>query len=139
VVYTFYVSDNGGPKSGLTPTWYALLDIAGNVLTGSAPAVTEIGAGWYKFELTFGTSPWNSGKLIGVIDVGTELVGLQRYLPVTVAQQDLAFGLLANKRQQTIADGVIEVFDDDGTTVMLRLIPSQAGGKEVITPEGSGT
>jgi hypothetical protein len=46
----------------------------------------------------------------------------------------MAFAFLANKRQQTIASGLIEVLDDDGSTVMVAYTPSQDSGREVLTP-----
>jgi len=46
----------------------------------------------------------------------------------------MAFAFLANKRQQTIASGLIEILDDDGSTVMVTYTPSQDSGREILTP-----
>ncbi|HUX30616.1 MAG TPA: hypothetical protein VMV78_08315 [Thiobacillus sp.] len=123
-----------GPKTGLSPSWESLKAIDGIDKSSSAPSITEIGGGWYKFSLSYGTAPWDVNELVGVIDADGSLLDAQRYIPVCISLRDMAFAFLANKRQQTIASGMIEIMDDDGSTVMVTYTPSQDSGREVLTP-----
>lgn len=136
MVYKVYIADNTGPRTGLSPTWESLTTVAGSPRLLSAPAITAIAGGWYGFELTYGTVPWDVPELVGVIDAGEDLIAAQRYIPIAVSVRDLGFAFLTNERKQTIATGVIDVLEDDGETVLLRLTPSQADGDEIITPSG---
>ena len=136
MVYKVYIADNTGPRTGLSPSWESLKTVDGAGRMVSAPSITEIGGGWYRFELTYGTVPWDVPDLVGVIDAGEDLIAVQRYIPIAVSLRDLGFAFLTNTRKQTIATGVIDVLEDDGETVLLRLTPSQADGDEIITPSG---
>ena len=134
MTYKIYIADGLGPKTGLSPSWESLKAIDGIDKSSSAPSITEIGGGWYKFSLSYGTAPWDVNELVGVIDAGGSLLDAQRYIPVCISLRDMAFAFLANKRQQTIASGMIEILDDDGSTVMVTYTPSQDNGREVLTP-----
>jgi len=134
MVFPFRVKDQTGPKTGLSPTWNCLRALDGTDKSGSAPSITEIGGGWYKFSLTYGTAPWDVAQLVGGIDAGSDLVGVNRHIDVSISIRDMAFAFLANKRRQTITSGVIEILDDDGSTVMIQFTPSQDSGKEILTP-----
>ncbi len=46
----------------------------------------------------------------------------------------LAKALLLNKREHTVATGVLKVFDDDGVTELVTITPSESGGVVTITP-----
>lgn len=104
--------------------------------SGSAPAISEIAGGWYKFSLSYGTAPWDVAELVGVIDAGSGILDAQRYIPVAISLRDLAFAILTNKQQQTIATGLIEILEDDGSTLLVKLTPTEATGKEILTPSG---
>ncbi len=136
MVFKVYIADGAGPRTGLSPAWEYLLALDGADKSGAAPAISEIGGGWYKFELTYETAPWDVAELVGLIDAGSEILDAQRYIPISISLRDLGFAFLTNKRQQTIASGLIEVLDDDGATVLFELTPTQAGGKEILTPSG---
>ncbi len=133
MTHKFWIGDGGGPVTGLSPTWEYLLAIDSTDKSGSAPAITEIGGGWYKFSLTYGTAPWDVNELVGVIDAGSEIIDAQRYIPISISLRDLGMYYLSNTRQQTTAGGLIEVLDDDGSTVVFTFTPSTAGGKEILT------
>ena len=134
MTFKIYIADSSGPKTGLSPTWEHLRALDGTDKSGSAPSITEIGGGWYKFSLTYGTAPWDVAQLVGGIDAGSDLVGVNRHIDVSISIRDMAFAFLANKRRQTITSGVIEILDDDGSTVMIQFTPSQDSGKEILTP-----
>ncbi len=48
------------------------------------------------------------------------------------AELRLAKAMLANKRRHTVSTGVDEVFDDDGTTVLRTLTPSDGGDDQIV-------
>ncbi len=137
MVFKVYIADGAGPKTGLSPTWEYLLALDGVDKSGAAPGISEIGGGWYKFALTYGTAPWDVADLVGVIDAGSGVLDAQRYIPVSISLRDMGFAFLTNKRQQQITSGIIEVLDDDGATVLFELTPTQVNGKEILTPSGA--
>jgi hypothetical protein len=138
MIFKVYIADCSGPTSGLTPSWDHLYSTDGTDKSGDAPTISEIGGGWYKFELTYGQTPWNVAELVGVIDAGDEVLDAQRHVPICVSLRDLGFAFLTNTRRQTIATGLIEILEDDGSTVLMRLTPSESDGQEVLTPSGGG-
>ena len=83
MLYQVYFADNGAPKTGLAPRWEHLLTAQnGTDKSGSAPAITELGGGYYKFDITFGTAPWDviGEDLLGVVDGGSALAEVERYI-----------------------------------------------------------
>jgi hypothetical protein len=69
VIYTFYVENNAVPESSLTPTIIKMIDIEDGSQTSSAPLVSELSDGFYKFAYTWSTSSSAVGYLIK-IDTG---------------------------------------------------------------------
>ncbi len=154
--FLLYFSQDGVPATGLYPFWNALYRADGQSVMAFAPAVSEIGGGWYRFELAKGIAPWDSGQLVGVIDGGAQLGGAERYLPVIISEQtlerqaDLTLGeavadhkaaagslaadvnlirqTLAGKRSQEVATGVIRIYDEDNATVLRSLRPGEEDG-----------
>ena len=134
MIYKVYIADGAGPKTGLSPTWEYLLAIDGTDKSGSAPAISEIGGGWYKFTLTYGTAPWDVAELVGVIDAGSTIMDAQRYIPVVISNRDFAFAFLAAKREKLLANGIVILFDTDGSTEVARYTPSADATSETLTP-----
>ena len=66
----FYVSKDGVPLIGAAAemNFEYLKTIGGADKSSSAPAISEIGGGWYKFSAAYGTAPFDVGDLVGVID-----------------------------------------------------------------------
>lgn len=86
-----YFSDVGVAATGLTPTFTSLITATnGTDKSASAPTISEIGGGWYSFEVTFGTAPWDvtDEELLGVINGGATLADTDRYKEVTVTKID---------------------------------------------------
>lgn len=84
--YPVYFSDAGVPATGLTPAFSSLQ----NLLTEASvtpPTVTEIGGGWYAYEI----SP--TAPLVGVIDGGAGLADADRYKPASIPVSALAQSL----------------------------------------------
>ena len=115
MIYKIYITEDGIPKTGLTPTWNSLRAIDGTDKSASAPSISEIGGGWYKFELTYGTAPFDVDELVGVIDAGSSLAGYERYMPVVITLRDYALQRLTNKRDYDKSTKIEQVYDDSGT------------------------
>ena len=85
----FYVANYGQPLTGAAAQMdfenLRLLD--GTDKNGSAPSISEIAGGWYKFSVAYGTAPFDAGDLVGVLDAdknGTNgLPDSERYIPVS--------------------------------------------------------
>ncbi len=133
MIYKIYITESGTPKTSLTPTWASLRSIDGTDKSANAPAISEIGGGFYKFELVYGTSPFDVAELVGVIDAGSSLVGYERYIPVNISLRDLAAVKLVNKASYDLASGVETIRNDadDGDEISFSL--SQSGNVEYRT------
>ena len=135
-LYKFYVTDGGEPKTGLAGGcgWESLLTTAGVDKSGTAPAITEIGGGWYKFTLTFGTSPFDVNELVGVIDTNEATMNdYDRYIPVLISLTDFAYARMIQKSIQTKATGDILVYDVDGSAADIKL--DMTDGDTTVTME----
>jgi len=136
MIYKVIFTDGGVPKSGLTPTWHSLIDLAGNDKSGSAPPIVAVGSGVYKFEVVYGTAPFNVNELVGWIDGGSSLENYERYLFVTISLRDLALSKLVNKASYDLIAGVETIRNDADSADELTLTLSQTGDVEYRTPGG---
>jgi len=136
MIYKLYITEDGAPKTGLTPTWNSLRAIDGTDKSASAPSIDEIGGGWYKFELTYGTAPFDVAELVGVIDAGSSLAGYERYIPVVITLRDLALVRQVNKAVYDTATMTETIYADDGTTIEAKLDVNESNGTQ--TRETSG-
>jgi len=118
--YKVYFATAGVPTEGLTPTWQALRRVSdGADLSGSAPAISEIGDGWYGFDF----SPSVDVPMVGVIDGGFYLDNRDRYVPVDVHPYDhnldrqlSTLGITALEIAQAVLEEVIADHEDvDGS------------------------
>ena len=120
----FYVAKDGLPLTGAAAEmdFEFLKTVSGTDKIGSAPSISEIGGGWYKFSAAFGTAPFNSGDLTGVIDVDKDgdnnLANAERYIPVEVRLD--FYGLLRSvyKMSQDKLTGDMEIKDSSGNTIL---------------------
>lgn len=72
-----YFSKDGVPQTGLGLTWEYLLKVSDGSAFTPQPTFTEIGGGWYKFDIN------PTEKLVGVIDGSVTLTSaVERYIPV---------------------------------------------------------
>ena len=138
MLYYVYFSDDSGPVKNLTPIWQGLATAengtdkktAGNIYS----AISEVSAanvpGWYCFDITFGSSPWDvvTEDLVGVIDGGEELADADRYKPVAVTLRGLGLARIAHKGSQSKADGEVEIFKTDGVSSEMKLEMVDANG-----------
>ena len=115
----FYVSFDGMPLTGAAAQieFDSLVTTGGVDKAASAPVISEIGNGWYSFEVTYGTAPFDAGDLVGVIDAdknGTNsLANVERYIPVEVRLDYYAMGRLVDKAVEIDAMGCVETDTDN--------------------------
>ncbi|MCD4830719.1 MAG: hypothetical protein K8R02_02795 [Anaerohalosphaeraceae bacterium] len=86
----FYISTDGTPLTDAASEmeFESLKLLNGTDKSISAPTINEIGGGWYKFGVAYGTAPFDAGDLVGVIDADKDgnnsLSENERYIPVEV-------------------------------------------------------
>ena len=120
----FYAAKDGQPLTGAAAQmdFESLKTLAGTDKSGSAPAISEIGGGWYKFSAAYGTAPFDAGDLVGVIDAdknGTgSLANAERYIPVEVRLDFYALARLVNKMSQDKLTGDMLIKDASGNTIL---------------------
>ncbi len=130
MIYKIYITESGIPKTGLTPTWNSLFSIDGVDKSADAPTISEVGSGWYKFELSYGTSPFDVAELVGVIDAGSSLSGYERYIPVTITLRDYALYHLTNKAVWDEGSNYEIIYNDDGDPE-LKFTLTQVGDQKI--------
>lgn len=145
MLYYLYVSNAGVPETGLVAgndiAWESL-DTAenGTDKSGSAPSFTEIGGGWYAFDITFGTAPWDvtTEDLVGVIDCDTDgdagLADGDRYKPVCISLRGLGLARIAHKGVQDKSTGDIDIYATDGSTKEMQLDMTDAADSITRNP-----
>ncbi len=111
------------------------------VKDGGAPAniaalPTEIGTtGVYRFSLSASEMDAATVAVVCVDAAGSEWDPLTIVLQTAVADElHLAKAALVNLREHTIATGVDVIKDDDGSTTIRTLTPSEADGVITVTP-----
>ena len=120
----FYVSNDGEPLTDAAAQmdFESLKTLAGTDKSSSAPTVSEIGGGWYKFSVAYGTAPFDSGDLAGVVDAdkngNNNLANAERYIPIEVRLDFYALMRLVNKMSQNKSTGDMEIKDSSGNTIL---------------------
>lgn len=104
----FENSSDGTPRTGLTPTWEALLKVSDGTAFTPQPVFTEVGAGFYKFPGVV------SENVCGSIDGGSALPAIDRYI------RDIAMGPV---------DGYLDTVIADTNDIQSRLPAALVGGK----------
>lgn len=93
VTYSFVVRNGGDPAAatGLTPSFIEFRDIVGGTsLLGSAPAITEVGSGHYKFQVNWDDvtfSPYEHIAMVVDADAGIS-AATERYITGRVNRDD---------------------------------------------------
>lgn len=144
-----YFSNAGVPATGLTLTWESLKKVNDGTDFTPQPTFTEIGGGWYKFDIN------PTERLVGVIDGSASLViENERYMPVYFDKYDylydcvvtpvydedtdslifMAFMLRNGQRwTSTLTNCEIKVYDKSGTLKFTISSTSETNGVFVIT------
>ncbi|MFA5291644.1 MAG: hypothetical protein WC496_01270 [Phycisphaerae bacterium] len=120
----FYISKDGVPLVGASDemNFESLKTIGGTDKINWAPAISEIGGGWYKFSAAYGSVPFDAGDLIGVIDAdkdgANKLANAERYVPVEVRLDFYALARSVYKMSQDKLTGDMEIKNPDGDTIL---------------------
>jgi len=125
--------DHVTPKTGLTLT-VAIVKASESSYGAIAGSSSEIGNGTYKISLAAGDVDTEGAAMLKVTASGADA----QYIPILVVELfddvHLAKAALVNKRTHTIDTGVDVIKDDDGTTTLRTLTPSEASGVITVTP-----
>jgi len=120
----FYVAFGGEPLTAAADQmeFESLRTVAGTDKSADAPTINEIGSGWYKFSGAYGTTPFDAGDLVGVIDAdknGTNgLLNTERYIPVEIRLDFYGLARLVNKMSQSKTSGDMLIKDNSGNTIL---------------------
>lgn len=120
----FYVSKDGEPLTSATAQmdFESLKTLAGSDKSGDAPTISEVGSGWYKFSVAYGTAPFDAGDLVAVIDAdkngNNKLANAERYIPVEVRLDFYALMRLVNKMGQNKSTGDMAIKNAGGNTIL---------------------
>ena len=135
----FYVSKDGAALvNAVGQMNFEYLKTVGGVdKIASAPAIIEIGGGWYKFCVAFGVAPFDAGDIVGVIDADKDginnLANAERYIPVEVRLDFYALLRNVNKMSQSKLTGDMEIKDAADSTI-LKLIITDGANEITRTP-----
>ena len=91
----------------------------------------------YDWSVKFVEGGWLTyfkGRISTVLNVWDEAVADHAAADTTGSELHLAKAALVNKRQHTIATGVDVIKDNDGTTTLRTLTPSETAGVITVTP-----
>jgi hypothetical protein len=130
MIYKIFITEDGVPRSGLTPTWLSLRAVDGTDKSATVPTISEIGGGWYKFSVAYGTTPFDVAELVGVIDAGATLSNYDRYLPVTISMRDLSLAKLVNPANYNMLTGVETIRNDADSADEIKITLSQSDNIE---------
>ncbi|HSW46494.1 MAG TPA: hypothetical protein VLM89_13080 [Phycisphaerae bacterium] len=121
------------PKTGLTLT-VQMVKAGGGGYSGIAGTWSEIGNGTYRVSLAAADLDTRGSAMLRVTAAGA----VPQYVPIQVVrfldEVHLAKAALVNARSHTIDTGVDVIRDDDGTTVLRTLRPSESNGVVTVTP-----
>jgi len=120
----FYVSRDGEPLTNAVAQmdFESLKTLAGVDKSSSAPTINEIGNGWYKFCVAYGTTPFDAGDLVGVVDADKEgensLANAERYIPIEVRLDFYGLMRLVNRMSQDKITGDMTIRDSSDNTIL---------------------
>ena len=77
VVESFHAESDGLSVTGLSPSWVGLKRES-NSVDVSQPAISEVGLGWYRYDVTIPSDD----RVLGVIDCGVSLSDTNRYVEI---------------------------------------------------------
>ena len=126
-------SDYATPKTGLTLTTQ-IVKAGESSYSNISGSSSEIGNGTYKISLATGDLDTEGEAMLKVTATGavTQYVAFQ--VVQLLNEVHLTKAALANKRMHTIETGVDVIKDDDGTTTLRTLTPSEENGVITVIP-----
>lgn len=120
----FYVSKDGEPLTGAAAQmgFESLKTLSGSDKSGDAPTISEIGSGWYKFSVAYGTVPFEAGDLVAVLDAdkngSNNLANAERYIPLEVRLDFYGLMRLVNEMSQNKSTGDMAIKNSSGNTIL---------------------
>jgi len=129
----FYVARDGESLTSAAGQmeFKSLTTMDGTDKGSKSPAISEVGSGWYKFSVAFGTEPFDEGDLVGVIDADKDgvngLANVERFIPVEVRLDFYGLSRLVNNMSQDKLTGDMLIKNDNGDTILrLAIIDGEA-------------
>lgn len=126
-------TDYATPMTGL-PLTVEIVKAGASVYAAIAGSVTEVGAGTYRVRLAAADLDTEGEAMLKASAPGA----VTQHVPLQVArfpdEVHLAKAALVNLRTHTIDTGVNVIKDDDGTTTLRTLTPSETDGVITIAP-----
>jgi len=113
-IESFHAASDGIYVTGLSPSWVGLKRES-NSVNISQPAISEVGFGWYRYDLTVPSDD----RAVGVIDCGAGLSDTNRYI-------DIKNEYFSNKKILTEVDALPELKE-------VFLLPVYDGDADVLT------
>ncbi len=132
----FYVATDGASLTGASAEmeFESIMLLDGTDKMEDEPTISEIGGGWYKFSVTYGTAPFDEGDLVGAIDAdknGTNnLANAERYIPVEVRLDFYAMKRLTQKSVEIDSMGCLE--SDLNNNIKAELVKLAADGLSAL-------
>ena len=122
-----FFTENGTPKTGLTPT-IDVVDTDGNVKV-NAQSMTEISLGFYKYDFTAYDETLDYCMSA---DGGVTLANNDRYVFATNETAGVANILKISKNKWEMKANQLIIYDDDGTTALYTFdLKNQSGGESM--------
>jgi hypothetical protein len=89
--------------------------------------------GWYRLDLPDATVAEGASSVTMVLQAsGVMFDAVRVQLSKVAAEVHLCKAALINRRVHTVSTGVDEIFDDDGVTRLVRLVPTDGGDDQVV-------
>ena len=124
----FYAAKDGEPLTGAASQmeFESLWTTDSIDKSADTPAITEIGSGWYKFSVAYGTTPFDQGDLVGVIDAdkigNNNLSNAERFIPVEVRLDFYALSRSVNKMTQDKLTGDMLIKNQNDEAILKLVI-----------------
>ena len=120
-------TDRVTPKTGLTLT-VQVAKANGSAYVASAGTVVEIGSGTYRVRLASSDLDVLGGGMLKISAAGAVVEYVAFQVVRFMNEVHVAKAVLANVRTHVVATGVDQIMDDDGSTVILTVEPSETDG-----------
>ena len=126
-------ADNLSPATGLTLT-AEVVKAGGSAYAAIAGTCSEIGQGTYRVALVAADVDTEGPAMLRITATGARAQSVPLLIVRFLHDVHLVKAALANHRLHTIDTGVDTIKDDDGSSTLLTLTPSESDGVVTITP-----
>ena len=117
MIYVIYFSDFGTPKTGLSPTVDIHVKVSDGSSAGSAPSVSVLRGGFYKF-----TATPTERVALRVDSEDSNMADADRYIPMVIGPEDDAMDFMKNIEggKWQITGNQMIFYKSDNTTEVCR-------------------